>query len=107
MNPELRPGHKGVICGIYVTSAKRAKRVASVLLADVIVDKKEATSSSKGGVARPLIIPKYDEIDLDIITTLIRTAGIMRDTFLALWPNAKGLLYLGQSHPNVPAVNRA
>ena len=41
----------------------------------------------KAGVARPLIIPKYDEVGLDIITTLIRTAGITREAFLALLAN--------------------
>jgi len=38
----------------------------------------------KPGVARPLIVPRYDEVGLDIITNLIRTAGITRDAFLAL-----------------------
>ena len=38
----------------------------------------------KPGVARPLIVPKYDEVGLDIITNLIRTAGITRHAFLAL-----------------------
>ena len=41
----------------------------------------------KAGMARPLIIPKYDEVGRDIITTLIRTAGISRDAFLALLDN--------------------
>ena len=41
----------------------------------------------KPGVARPLIIPKYDEVGLDIITNLIRTAGISRDAFLSLLDN--------------------
>jgi hypothetical protein len=38
----------------------------------------------KPGVARPLIVPKYEEVGRDIITTLIRTAGITREAFLAL-----------------------
>jgi len=38
----------------------------------------------KAGVARPLIIPKYDEVGRDIILNLIRTAGIERDAFFAL-----------------------
>ena len=38
----------------------------------------------KTGVARPLIVPKYDEVGLDIITNLIRTSGITRKAFLAL-----------------------
>lgn len=41
----------------------------------------------KAGVARPLIIPKYDEVGRDIILTLIRTAGIQRDAFLTLLDN--------------------
>jgi predicted RNA binding protein YcfA (HicA-like mRNA interferase family) len=41
----------------------------------------------KPGVARPLIIPKYAEVGRDIITTLIRTAGITREAFLALLAN--------------------
>jgi predicted RNA binding protein YcfA (HicA-like mRNA interferase family) len=38
----------------------------------------------KPGVARPLIIPRYDEVGRDIITTLIRTTAISRDAFFAL-----------------------
>jgi predicted RNA binding protein YcfA (HicA-like mRNA interferase family) len=41
----------------------------------------------KPGVARPLIIPKYGEVGRDIITTLIRTAGITREAFLVLLAN--------------------
>ena len=38
----------------------------------------------KPGVARPLIIPKYEHVGLDIILTLIRTSGITREAFFAL-----------------------
>jgi len=41
----------------------------------------------KPGAARPLIVPRYSEIGLDIIHTLIRTAGISREAFLALLEN--------------------
>ncbi len=41
----------------------------------------------KPGVARPLIIPRYGEVGRDIITNLIRTAGITRDAFFALLDN--------------------
>jgi predicted RNA binding protein YcfA (HicA-like mRNA interferase family) len=41
----------------------------------------------KPGVARPLIVPKYAEVGRDIITNLIRTAGITRDAFLSLLEN--------------------
>jgi len=32
----------------------------------------------KPGVARPLIVPRYDEVGQDIVTNLIRSAGITR-----------------------------
>jgi len=35
----------------------------------------------KAGVARPLIVPKYSDVGLDIITNLIRTAGVTREAF--------------------------
>ncbi len=38
----------------------------------------------KPGVARPLIVPRYDGVGLDIILNLIRTAGISREAFLSL-----------------------
>jgi predicted RNA binding protein YcfA (HicA-like mRNA interferase family) len=38
----------------------------------------------KPGTARPLIIPRYNEVGIDIIRNLIRTAGINRDAFLEL-----------------------
>jgi predicted RNA binding protein YcfA (HicA-like mRNA interferase family) len=41
----------------------------------------------KAGMARPLIVPRYDEVGRDIITNLIRTAGISREAFLALLSN--------------------
>ena len=41
----------------------------------------------KPGVARPLIVPRYSEVGLDITTTLIRTAGITREAFLSLLEN--------------------
>ena len=41
----------------------------------------------KPGVARPLIVPKYPEVGRDIITNLIRTAGITREAFLSLLEN--------------------
>jgi len=41
----------------------------------------------KAGVARPLIVPKYSDVGLGIITNLIRTAGVTREAFLALLAN--------------------
>ena len=36
------------------------------------------------GAARPLIIPRYDAVGVDIILNLMRTAGVTRDAFFAL-----------------------
>jgi len=41
----------------------------------------------KPGTARPLIVPRYDEVGRDILLNLIRTAGITREAFLALLLN--------------------
>jgi len=38
----------------------------------------------KPGVARPLIVPRYSEVGVDIMLGLIRTADITRDAFLTL-----------------------
>lgn len=39
---------------------------------------------SKPGVLRPVIIPKYPSIGLDIIKRNMRTAGMSRDRYFAL-----------------------
>lgn len=41
-------------------------------------------SMIKAGVLRPVIIPKYKEIDRDIILSNMRTAGLSRAEYLAL-----------------------
>lgn len=38
----------------------------------------------KPGIARPIVIPAYDEVGLDIIRGCMRTAGMTRDRFLEL-----------------------
>jgi len=38
----------------------------------------------KAGVARPIVIPAYDEVGLDIIRSCMRTAGMTRDRYLQL-----------------------
>jgi predicted RNA binding protein YcfA (HicA-like mRNA interferase family) len=35
----------------------------------------------KPGCLRPVVIPKYKEIDIDIIKSNMRTAGMRRDEF--------------------------
>lgn len=39
---------------------------------------------SKKGVVRPLILPKYDEVGLDIMKSNMRTAGISRKEYLKI-----------------------
>jgi hypothetical protein len=38
----------------------------------------------KAGVARPIVIPAYDEVGLDIIRSCMRTAGMTRERYLQL-----------------------
>jgi predicted RNA binding protein YcfA (HicA-like mRNA interferase family) len=38
----------------------------------------------KPGVKRPVVIPEYDEVGLDIIRNNMRTAGMCRERFLKL-----------------------
>jgi len=38
----------------------------------------------KFGVARPVVIPKYDEIGLDIIKSNMKTAGMSRERYFEL-----------------------
>lgn len=44
----------------------------------------------KAGVARPVIIPKYDEIGRDIIHGNMRTAGMSRDRYFGLLKQVGG-----------------
>lgn len=39
---------------------------------------------SKPGILRPVIIPKYDEVGLDIIKRNMRTAGMSRPRYFEL-----------------------
>jgi predicted RNA binding protein YcfA (HicA-like mRNA interferase family) len=41
-------------------------------------------SYSKPGIARPVVIPTYKELDLDIITANMRTAGMTRRRYFEL-----------------------
>ena len=39
---------------------------------------------SKPGCARPIIIPKYSEVGVEIIQSNMRTAGMSRETYFQL-----------------------
>lgn len=41
-------------------------------------------SYTKPGVARPIVIPAYDEVPVFVIRNNLRTAGISRDEYLSL-----------------------
>ena len=38
----------------------------------------------KAGCIRPIVIPRYDAIGVDIITANLRTAGMSRETYFKL-----------------------
>jgi hypothetical protein len=39
---------------------------------------------NKPGVDRPIVIPKYDEVDVDIIIASLRTAQLSREEYFRL-----------------------
>ncbi len=39
---------------------------------------------TKPGITRPVIIPKYAEVDLDIVRSNLRTAGTSRERYFRL-----------------------
>lgn len=44
---------------------------------------------TKAGVIRPVVIPMYDEVGLDIILSNLRSAGISRDDYFDLLEKAR------------------
>lgn len=62
------------------------KELERIFLALGFVFVRQASSHrmyEKDGCLRPLVIPTYDAISAEIITNLIRTAGISRDEYFA------------------------
>jgi len=63
------------------------KILEAVFLRDGFVFVRQASSHrvyEKAGVLRPIIIPQYEEIDVQIIRDLLRTAGISRDRYFKI-----------------------
>jgi len=63
------------------------KDLERVFLAAGFVFVRQASSHrvyEKDGVLRPVIIPEYDEIGIEIIRGLLRTSGLSRDEYLKL-----------------------
>jgi len=46
-------------------------------------------SYSKKGVLRPIVIPTYNEIDVEIIKSNMRTAGMSREKYFKLLEKCK------------------
>jgi predicted RNA binding protein YcfA (HicA-like mRNA interferase family) len=44
-------------------------------------------SYTKQGVARPIVIPTYDEVPIFVIRNNLRTAGLSRDEYFKLLEN--------------------
>ena len=47
-------------------------------------EKSSHRSYTKEGIVRPVVIPKYSEIGLDIIRSNMRTAGLSRKEYMKL-----------------------
>ncbi|MBA4391615.1 MAG: hypothetical protein C0399_11875 [Syntrophus sp. (in: bacteria)] len=63
-----------------------------IFVLDGFVLKRQESSHrlyEKAGCLRPVIIPTYDEIDVEIIKSNMRTAGISRERYLELLKKAK------------------
>ena len=64
------------------------KRLRCVFEQDGFTFKKRTGGShwvgEKTGVARPVVIPEYDDVGVDIIKACMRTAGMSRKRYLAL-----------------------
>ena len=66
-------------------SWRRLERV--FLKAGLVFVRQEGTSHrfySKPGMERPVVIPTYKEIDVEIIKANMRTAGMSRDEYFKL-----------------------
>jgi predicted RNA binding protein YcfA (HicA-like mRNA interferase family) len=63
------------------------KTLEGVFLRAGFVFSRQASSHrvyEKDGVLRPIIIPEYEEVSVEIIAGLIRTAGMSRQEYLKL-----------------------
>jgi predicted RNA binding protein YcfA (HicA-like mRNA interferase family) len=63
------------------------KTLEAVFLQDGFTFARQASSHrvyEKPGLLRPVIIPQYEEIDVEIIRGLLRTAGLSRQRYFAI-----------------------
>lgn len=71
--PKLVPQHWTVLERIFLTAGFRFARQQG-----------SPRSYVKAGIARPVVIPVYDEVPVAIIRSNLRTAGISRDEYFEL-----------------------
>jgi predicted RNA binding protein YcfA (HicA-like mRNA interferase family) len=68
--PRLTPQHYRVLIKVFEKAGFVVKRTRG---SHIIMN--------KSGVDRPIVIPKYDEVDVDIIKANLRTAGLTREEY--------------------------
>ncbi len=71
--PRLTPQHWKILERVFLRAGFSFARQAS-----------SHRVYEKPGVLRPIIIPEYEEIDVEIIKGLLRTAGMSRDEYFRL-----------------------
>jgi predicted RNA binding protein YcfA (HicA-like mRNA interferase family) len=71
--PRLRPVHWKKLECVFLKAGFRFEREAG-----------SHRLYSKEGVLRPIVIPKYDEVGIDIIKSNCRSAGISREEYFKL-----------------------
>lgn len=75
--PKLRPTDWHTLVRVFEADGFVTERVAG---SHVVL--------SKPGVARPVVIPKYEEVGLDIIRNNMPTAGMPRARYFELLANS-------------------
>jgi predicted RNA binding protein YcfA (HicA-like mRNA interferase family) len=71
--PRLIPQHYRVLIKIFEKAGFSVKRTRGSHI-----------MMNKAGVDRPIVIPKYDEVDVDIIKANLRTAQLSREEYFRL-----------------------
>lgn len=71
--PRLTPQHYRVLIKIFESAGFVVKRTRG---SHIIMN--------KTGVDRPIVIPKYNEVDVDIIKANLRTAQLSREEYFRL-----------------------
>lgn len=63
------------------------KKLEGVILRDGFVLARQSASHriyTKPGIARPIVIPTYENVGKDIISNIIRTSGMSKEKFFRL-----------------------